>query len=202
MAEDNPESLGWLDKLAAIKAQLENTPSANRASLAKALNFSESIVAYLRPLIPVLDPAAVEKIRMAAKGNPPFILSFKGAHPLARLRGRVPDLALAVHDALDQILSRRFKKRHITALVNHIISSKPAKDFDPKTVKNKKPFQWTPPVQQPQEELSTPGQSKDDSDEKLTLKEGVGGCLGLIFLLWLAIKLFHWVFELFQHLAK
>ncbi len=203
-------TLDWLDKLVALKAQLEKTPSAKRAGLAKALKFSETFVAYLLTIHPVLDQAAIDKIRSANKDNPPFTLSFKSAQAFSGLRGGVPNPVAAGHEILDQVLAHHLTRRHIEALIDHIASGKPAKDFDHKKVRNKrskKPSTPTiPPVNQATavEEVKTldipsQGKSANNAEEKLTLGEAIGGFIGLIILIWVVGKLIQFVLWLYHH---
>jgi hypothetical protein len=123
------ESLVWLDNLAALEAQLQKTPSATHAELAETLNLKRPYVSLLLTLKPILDPAAVEKVRLAS--NSGFVLSFNGAKALIPL-GKLADPSGAVHTALDIILTRRLVTRHIEALVDGMISGKPAESFDSK----------------------------------------------------------------------
>jgi hypothetical protein len=204
-------TLDWLDKLVALKAQLEKTPSAKRADLAKVLNFSETFVVYLLTLHPILDQAAIEKIRLASQGSAPFTLSFKSAQAFSGLKGKVPNPIATGHEILDQALSHHFTRRHILAMIDHIASGKPAKDFDHKKVRNKRskkpslPIVTPPPQATAVEEKKTPdtpGQGKGTNklEEKSDLGEVIGGFLVLIFLIWLAVKLFHWISGLYHHL--
>jgi hypothetical protein len=203
-------TLDWLDKLVALKAQLEKTPSAKRASLAKALNFSETFVAYLLTIHPVLDQAAIEKIRLASKSDPPFTLSFKSAQAFSGLRGKVPNSIAAGHEILDQVLAHRLTRRHIEALINHIASGKPAKEFDHKKVKNRRFKEPSTPIVPAvgqvtvAEEGKTPdapiqGKGADNPEGKSDLGEAIGGLLVLIFLIWLAGKLIQLVVWLYHH---
>lgn len=218
MAEDNLKSLGWLDNLAALKTQLEKTPSANRASLAKALNLCETVVAYLSTLKPILDPAAIEKIRMAAKGDHPFNLSFKSAQILARLNGRAADLPGAVHDALDQILTRRLANRHIRALVNHIAKGKPAKDFDHTQIKIKREVFPSFPAAGMERLPNRPGQApraaspasptlgqgcdKKVEEKDPSLTESLVGLLKFFFVIWVIGQIYQLFVAIYHHFFK
>ena len=77
MSNIKSESLVWLDNLAALEAQLQKTPSATHTQLADALNLKRPYVSLLLALQPILDPAAIEKVRLAA--NSGFVLSFNCA---------------------------------------------------------------------------------------------------------------------------
>ncbi len=138
MAKPNTKSLDWLDDMAALAAEKAKNPSANYDDLAETLITTKSKVSYLFALKATFDPAAVKKVRQAAQGNHPFILSYKSALALTDLVGRVPDLPQAVQEALEVILTHRYATRHIEALVEHLAAGNPAKDFDHKKVKNKK----------------------------------------------------------------
>jgi hypothetical protein len=84
------ETLDWLDKLAALKAQVEKTPDASYAKLAKAINDHKSNITFLMAIKACFDPAAIEKVKRAA---PSFILSFNSAKELSALNGKVADLS-------------------------------------------------------------------------------------------------------------
>jgi hypothetical protein len=150
------ESLVWLDNLAALEAQLQKTPSATHTQLADALNLKRPYVSLLLALQPILDPAAIEKVRSSANNaleqssriaqleasqQMPFVLSFNGAKALIPL-GKMANPSGAVHTALDIILTRRLAPKHIAALVDEMISGKSAETFDPKA-KRPKPVRKT-----------------------------------------------------------
>ena len=97
MSNIKSESLVWLDNLAALEAQLQKTPSATHTQLADALNLKRPYVSLLLALQPILDPAAIEKVRSSANNaleqssriaqleasqQMPFVLSFNGAKAL------------------------------------------------------------------------------------------------------------------------
>ena len=146
MPDFKSENLNWLDNLAALEAQLLKTPSWTNEQLGKTLNLSPSLIGYLRALKTCFDPAAIEKVRLAAspqpKGttnaDPPFVLSYNSANALARLIPRSrkskgkevkPDLT-AFHTALDTTLSRRLKTNQIEALVESLVKKdNPEKKF-------------------------------------------------------------------------
>lgn len=86
MSNIKPESLQWLDNLVAITAQLEKTPDATHTELAATLNIDRTRVTKLLAIKPCFDPAAIEKVRLAEKGNPPFILSYNSAKALSALQ--------------------------------------------------------------------------------------------------------------------
>jgi len=143
------ESLVWLDNLAALGAQLQKTPSATHAQLADALNLKRPYVSLLLALQPILDPTAIEKVRLAASPKSgisshsgtqaatiSFTLSFNCAKALIPL-GKTADPSKAVHSALDTILSQRLAPKHIAALVDELMNGKPAETFDPKAKRPK-----------------------------------------------------------------
>jgi hypothetical protein len=129
----NPESLSWVDQLETLRAL---GPTANRTDCKKALNVKDSQITILNNLDDCFDPAAIEKIRQAAKSDPPYILSSGNAKALVGLKKKkISDLHGSVHAALDVIFARRLTTKQIEALVEWIISGKPASEFDPKTAK-------------------------------------------------------------------
>jgi len=99
MSNVQSESLGWLDKLAALNAQLVKIPSANNSALARALNYPRPTVVSLMAFREIFDPAALDKIRQAARGDSAYTLSFTSAEALIGLKGRVPAPPAAVHEA-------------------------------------------------------------------------------------------------------
>ena len=137
MANIKPETLDWLDNLAKLNIQLEMTPKASHANLAKALGLKRTTVTYLSALRPIFNQEAVNKIRLAAQANPPYILSFNNALALSRLNGRVGDLPGAVLIALEQVISRRLAKLQTKALVAWMAGGKPVGEFDPAKVKRR-----------------------------------------------------------------
>ena len=154
MSNIKSESLVWLDNLAALEAQVQKTPSATHTQLADALNLKRPYVSLLLALQPILDPAALEKVRSSANNaleqsnriaqleasqQMPFVLSFNGAKALIPL-GKMANPSGAVHTALDIILTRRLVTRHIEALVDGMISGKPAESFDSKAKQRPKPI--------------------------------------------------------------
>jgi hypothetical protein len=136
----NPESLSWVDQLEALRAL---GPTASRADCKKALNVRESQITILNNLDDCFDPAAIEKVRQAAKGDPPYILSSGNAKALVELKkAKVSDLLGKVHAALDVIFARRLATKQIKALVKGMVSGNPAAEFDPR--KKVKPVRLTP----------------------------------------------------------
>jgi hypothetical protein len=133
-----PKSLNWLNQLEDLNNLLQTNLSPTRKVLRDALRLGDSQITDLQNLKPCFDPLAIEKIRQVALATPPFILSSRSALELASLKNKVPDLPKAVHDALDQVLPHRMGKRHIEALVEHMVSGKPAAEFDHTKVKYKK----------------------------------------------------------------
>lgn len=132
------ESLVWLNNLAALEAQLQKTPSATHTQLADALNLKRPYVSVLLALQPVLNPAAIEKVRLASTSG--FVLSFNGAKALIPL-GTMANPSGAVHSALDIILTRRLATRHIEALVDGMINGKSTESFDSKAKQRPKRVQ-------------------------------------------------------------
>jgi hypothetical protein len=57
MPNSNPESLVWLDNLASLTAQLEKTPDASHASLARAIKLHKSMVTFLFAIKACFDPS-------------------------------------------------------------------------------------------------------------------------------------------------
>ncbi len=137
MAGKRPESLAWLDDLDDLKAELKKDPSAVASKLAPILGKNRTKTTFLLALNNCLDPLALEKIIHAAEGNPPFTLSFNNAKVLSKLDENVADLPRVVHEVLDVAIKNDLVTLQINALVDHVISGKPAKDFDPKQVKRK-----------------------------------------------------------------
>ncbi len=135
MSNLKPGSLAWLDNLASLEAQYRGKASLTQNELAKALNLSPTHIGYLQAIGTSFDQAALEKVRQAGQGNPPFILSLNSALELARLKGKVPNLPSAVHAVLDEVISRRLAKKSIKGLVIWVASGKPATEFDPSAPK-------------------------------------------------------------------
>jgi len=131
LAESKPESIDWLDKLATLTAERDKNPSVKIAELAKTLDISEGQVSNYSAIQKCFDKAALEKVRQAAQANPPHRLSFKSARALANLNGQVDDLSGSLQEALDVIYARHLLTKQIEALVEWMVSGKPAKDFDP-----------------------------------------------------------------------
>jgi len=149
MAFRKTEPLAWLDKLAALSAQLENTPTANPSELARLLNFDRKLVNNLLGLKELLDPVAIERIRQAAQDEHPYSLSYNNAAALVGLIDRVPDPPRAAREALEAALSRHLETRHIEALVEHLVEGKTAGEFDHTKVKYKKHVASEPEMAEP-----------------------------------------------------
>ncbi len=181
MGRFNPKTKDWLDQLSAYALEHQKNPSALYEDQVKTLNISLGTLHNLRSLQRIFDPLAVEKVRKAAVSPPagsltepahpnqvprlgasaqgPFKLSLRQALALTALDGKVPDLPKAVHEALDVILSRHLARRKIEALVVHMVSGKPASDFDHTKVPYKK--------QEPEED---PSLEEEDSEEEVIQK--------------------------------
>jgi hypothetical protein len=142
------ESLDWLDRLAELKAQMDKMAKPTHGNLATVLGQTRSTITKLSSLIPIIDPAAADKIRQAAQAKPPFILGFNSARTLAGLNGKVADLPAAVHSTLDVVINRRLELRHIQALVERVIAGHPAAEFDPLKQQSKR--QITSPIAEPE----------------------------------------------------
>jgi len=142
------ESLDWLDRLAELKAQMDKMAKPTHGNLATVLGQTRSTITKLSSLIPIIDPAAADKIRQAAQATPPFILGFNSARTLAGLNGKVADLPAAVHSTLDVVINRRLELRHIQALVERVIAGHPAAEFDPLKQQSKR--QITSPIAEPE----------------------------------------------------
>jgi len=162
MPNSNPETLAWLDTLAALTAQVEKTPNATHDQLADALDIPRPTVTFYLAIKACFDEGAVEKVQKAA---PAFILSFNSARALSGLvpkRGKedkVSDLQGSFHAALAFTLSQRLKPKKIEALVKWIISGKPASEFDPKAKPPETPEETTE---------SDTDESESGTDEKKT----------------------------------
>jgi len=141
MAGLKSESLSWVDQLETIRAL---GPTASRTDKKKTLNLSDGLVTAVINLEACFDPAAVKKVRQAAQANPPFILSSNSAKALIGLKKRkVADLHGSVHAALDVIFVHRLTPKQIEALVNWMVSGKPASEFDPKVKPQPAPAETT-----------------------------------------------------------
>src|SRR5665213_1613093 len=99
------------------------------------------MISFLLAIQACLDPAAIEKIRLAAKNTPKYTLSFNSARALSRLKKKVKaeDLSSLVHAALDVTLSLRLTTKQIESLVEWMVSGKPASEFDPNSKTDVKP---------------------------------------------------------------
>jgi hypothetical protein len=173
-----PESLLWLDNLAAINAQLEKTPDATHAELGKALNIERTMVTKLSAINTCYDPAAIEKVRLAEKGNPSYTLSFNSAKALAGLKKTKARDLTVFHNALDITLFHRLKPLKIEALVAWIISGKPVSEFDPSAKPAKAAIETTEPEpiesESETEENTQPNKSKKPKNETLGQRAGSG----------------------------
>ncbi len=123
-----PESLVWLDQIENLKGK---TRKEWRPELKKVHDLSSSQITNLLSVKVCFDQTAFDKVRQAEKANPSFTLSLNSAMALAGLKGKVSDLASAIHAALDVTLAHRLTTKKIKNLVKWIISGKPASDFDP-----------------------------------------------------------------------
>jgi len=132
MSNVKPTSLDWLDDLAALTAQQEKTPDASHKELAKALNTSRPTITLLLGIKPIFDQEAINKTRQAALAATPYILSLNSAKALAGLNGKVTDLSIAVHAALNVILAHRLATKQIKSLVKWMKAGNSAESFDPK----------------------------------------------------------------------
>jgi hypothetical protein len=136
-----PESLSWLDNLAALEVQLEKTPSASHAELGKAIHLDRSMVTILSAIKPCFDPAAIEKVRLAAKGDSPYLFSYNKAKAfsgLGKANREVPSNEF--HTALDIALSRRLLPKKIEALVDWMLKGNSPETFnESETGKKDKP---------------------------------------------------------------
>jgi hypothetical protein len=178
-----PESLLWLDNLAAITAQLEKTPDATHAELGKALNIDRTMVTKLSAIKPCFDPSAIEKVRLAAKGDLPFILSYNSAKALSALQKAKTGGLAAFHDALDMVLAQRLATQQIKALVAWIASGKPASEFDPNAKPPKTTVETTEPEtveSEPETEESTQ-QAKPQKSKNETLGQQIGSLIDQFF---------------------
>jgi hypothetical protein len=152
------ESIVWVDQIEAIHAQYQRKPSSKRADLKDALNCRDSQLTILLKLDNCFDPAAIAKVRQAAKDPNPFILSSNSALALAGLKNKVKteELHGLIHASLDVIFALRLATKQIEALVEWIVSGKPASEFDPKYK----------PEPVPAEMTDTSPEDEDEPDEK------------------------------------
>ncbi len=99
------------------------------------------MVYFLLAINSCFDPVAIKKIRVAAKAIPIYELTFNNARAIGKLKGKVPDLDLpeVVHEVLDVTISKRLITIQIESLVAHVISGKPAKDFNPSQAPTSRP---------------------------------------------------------------
>jgi hypothetical protein len=130
------ENLDWLDRLETLRAQPSD---ASRSKLKEVLNSGNSHITDLQTLKPCFDQAAIDKVRLAAQENPPYILSFNSAKALARLKKVKAGDLTAFHSALDVTLSLRLNPLKIESLVDWMKAGNPADSFDPnqKTTRTK-----------------------------------------------------------------
>jgi hypothetical protein len=185
MPNSNPETLAWLDTLAALTTQVEKTPNATHDQLAEALGIPRSTVTFYLAIKACFDEGAIVKVKKAA---PSFILSFNSARALSGLipkRGKdekVSDLQSTFHAALDITLSHRLKPKKIQALVKWLISGKPATEFDPKAKAPKTAVETAEPesVESEPEEESIP-QAKSQKSKSETLGQQIGSRIDQFF---------------------
>jgi hypothetical protein len=131
MARFKSDSMAWYDQLESLRTQPSNVADAEPQD---AIKFSKSHISELKALGSFFDPAAVEKIRMAAKADPSFILSFRNARTLAGLKKtKTTDLNGSIHAALDITITHRLKNKKIEALVKWMAAGNSAESFNPKS---------------------------------------------------------------------
>ncbi|HXL72574.1 MAG TPA: hypothetical protein VN963_03015, partial [bacterium] len=138
MAKFSGEELDWLNKLGKTNQLRKVDPNLKGVQLADKLEGSAAHASYMLSLSDCLDQAAIDKVRQAAKDNPPFILSFNSARALIRLNGRVDNLPASVHDALDVIFSRRLPTEQIKALVVWMLKGNRPETFNESETGKKK----------------------------------------------------------------
>jgi hypothetical protein len=87
MSDNSSESpLDWLDKVEDMNRMLLEDPNMTQVNRALKLKVSEAHVSYLASIRACLDPAAIQRIRSAAKEKPGYILSYSRARALAGLK--------------------------------------------------------------------------------------------------------------------
>ncbi len=121
------ETLVWPDQL----NTLQSMPKATRAQQKAALNVGDSQLTSFRAIHACFDAQAIEKVRLAAKSDQPFILSFGNAEALSGLKSKIePEkLQAAVHAALDVILARQLATKDIKNLVEWMIKGNSPETF-------------------------------------------------------------------------
>jgi len=168
MAKFSSESMDWLDKLEAVNAAYKANPTLSQTGLAAKFGFSPANASYYSSLHQCLDQTAIEKIRLAAKGDKAANFSFNNAVCLIALKGKVADLPGAVHTVLDQTLSQGLATQQIKSLVEWIKDGKPVAEFDP----NQKPPQPTSSPSLPTEtKLQDTNPEPEDVKDKELEKE-------------------------------
>jgi hypothetical protein len=161
-------SQSWPDQITYLHTRMKEKPSVTPDELKTELNVKDTHLGDLLKLKASFDPIALEKVCQTAKGNSSFNLSFNSAEILASLNGKVKDFPKEFQEALDLSLARHFKKGQIQALVTHIISGKPAKDFDPGNIpiKPKAPKRVvSPPAPEEGGEEQGVGEGAEESGE-------------------------------------
>ncbi len=184
MPESKQDPMKWLKQVADLNAYLNGRYTAPRPELKEALKLSDSQITDLLNLKNCFDQPAIDKVRKAAKGKPGFALSSRSALALAELRGRVDDFRRVFHEALDVVLTHRLATLKTTGLVNHILSGKPAKDFDPSQVKRKTRSDKKSRIQS-NGPVSEPKMKEAKGNQQDSPKDAIFGCLTCLFLIWL-----------------
>ncbi len=134
MAQIQPESLNWLEQIATLESMIQKEGGINRPAIQEAFKIGKSQVSDFLSIKDSFDITARQKIREAAKANPPYVLSFTSAIAVSRLKSQVADAPKAVNEVLDEVLKRGFTTKDIKALVALVASGKSAKDFDPENI--------------------------------------------------------------------
>ncbi len=155
MADEKLESIAWLDNLSILSAELKKKTPPDEEKLAETLKIGQRMLAFYIAIYHCFDPAAIVKVRKAAKANPPYELSLNSARVLARRDGKVNDLPGKFHEALDVVITHRLIPLKIKGLVDHILSGKPAKEFDPTRVKKKTRSDKKPGIKEKTEAAQT-----------------------------------------------
>ncbi len=131
-----PESLLWPDQL----MTLQSLSTATRAKQKEALDLGDSQLTSLKAINVCFDAKAVQKVRLAAQNDPPYILSFSNAEALTGLKSKAkPDeLHGLVHTALDIVLAQKLATKDIKNLVEWMVKDNPAETFNPSETKTDK----------------------------------------------------------------
>ncbi len=125
----------WLGQVEVIKNQLQKDPQSPRAILMQTLNVKKGRLSYLYKINACFDQQALNRVRQAAQSTPPAFVPFGNARALAVLGDKIPKPYEPVHEALEVVISNQLTLPQIEALVDHIASGKPAKDFVPNQAK-------------------------------------------------------------------